>query len=280
MTNSDALTLVLGGTGKTGSRIAHILREAGMPVRTAARSRADVFFDWTDPSTYRSALSGVQRLYLVPPEQPADFAPIVAGFIDEAQQAGVEHITFLSAGGIQYAPEQVALRAVELHLMAAESLTFSILRPSFFMQNFTEGSFSHALTTGQLALPAGEGKEAFIDAYDIASVAAATLFDPTNYAGGQYNITGPEALTHRDIAEHLSAYGHLVEYQPAAATEWIQEVTSHGMPAQYAGFLAHLMTEIAEGKGAQPTGEVARILGRPATPFAVVVERETTPRGK
>lgn len=247
-----------------------------MPVRTAARSGADVFFDWDDQSTYADALAGVQRLYLVPPALRSDFAPTVTAFIDKAQQAGVQHITYLSAGGIQYAPEDVALRAVELHLMAAESLTFTILRPSFFMQNFTEGNFAYALTTGTLALPAGDGEEAFIDAHDIASVAAATLLDPLSHAGGQYELTGPEALTHRDIAQQLSASGHTVAYQSVAPADWIQLAASNGLPAEYAGLLAHLLSNIAEGKGARPTGEVQRILGRPANPFAVVVEREIT----
>ncbi|MBG6054413.1 uncharacterized protein YbjT (DUF2867 family) [Salinibacterium sp. CAN_S4] len=279
MTRSDSLTLILGGTGKTGRRIARILREANTPVRTAARSGADVSFDWDDTATHANALLGVDRMYVVPPAFQTDFASTVIGFIEQAKRAGVQHFTYLSARGIEHAPDNVALRAVELHLLNEDSPTFTILRPSFFMQNFTEGAFASALSTGTLALPAGDGAEAFIDAYDIASVAAATLRDPSSHAGSQYELTGPAALTHAEVARNLSASGHRVEYQPVSPADWIQQATSHGLPADYAGFLAALLSEIGEGNGARPTGEVERILGRPATALSEVVKREITAAG-
>ena len=131
---SDHLTLVLGATGKTGSRVAQKLSAQGIPVRTAARSGADVRFNWSDPSTFAGALYKVSGVYLVSPVMRVDFANIVARFLDEAERAGVGHVTYLSAYGMEHAPAEVALRAVELDLASRASLSHSIVRPAWFMQ--------------------------------------------------------------------------------------------------------------------------------------------------
>src|ERR1700688_148880 len=118
MTNTPSDTaLVLGGTGKTGSRLGPKLAKLGLGVRTAARHGADVRFDWDDAATHRAALRGVDRLYLVAPVMRVDFAVQVATFLDLAEAAGVRHVTSLSAYGIDHAPPEVALRAVELDLI-------------------------------------------------------------------------------------------------------------------------------------------------------------------
>ena len=133
MTEASNTTLVLGGTGKTGTRVASGLVRLGLPVRTAARHGGDVRFDWDDPATHRSAADGADRLYLIAPVMRTRFAPQVSAFLDLVEAAGVRHITFLSAYGIEFAPAEVALRAVELDLMGRSSLTHSILRPAWFM---------------------------------------------------------------------------------------------------------------------------------------------------
>jgi uncharacterized protein YbjT (DUF2867 family) len=123
MTTTTAPILVLAGTGKTGSRLAVQLAKRGFEVRTAARSGAHVRFDWDDVSTHRPALEDVERLHLVPPGMRTDFAEQVATFLDLAEAAGVRHVTYLSAYGIEHAPPQVALRAVELDLAGRAGIT-------------------------------------------------------------------------------------------------------------------------------------------------------------
>ena len=140
MTNTRT-TLLLGGTGKTARRIAPLLRASGVPVRTAARHGADVHFDWDDPTTHDAALADVGAVYLVPPSLRLDFAADVVAFLDRAERAGVRHVTFLSARGVEQLPPEVALRAVELDLAARSGLSHTILRPSWFMQNFSEYVF-------------------------------------------------------------------------------------------------------------------------------------------
>ena len=276
-TTISPTTLVLGGTGKTGQRLAGLLRDAGGDVRTAARSKADVRFDWTDPATHALALTGVGRVYLVPPALRLDFAGTVHAFLDQAESAGVQHVTYLSARGVELAPDEVAMRAVELDLLDRTGLTHSILRPAFFMQNFTEGAFADALRTGVLALPAGDGAEAFVDVHDIAAVAAVTLLTPSAHASAQYELTGPEALTHAQVAELLSAHGQAVTYQPVGTADWVAGAVAAGLPADYAGFLAALLAGIGEGHGTRPNGDVRSVLGRPPTSLASVLERELGP---
>src|ERR1700732_3189466 len=176
MTNVSSNTLVLAGTGKTGSRVAAKLAKLGLSVRTAARNGADVRFDWDDATTHPAALQGVDRLYLVPAVMRMESAGQVATFLDLAEAAGVRHVTYLSAYGIDQAPPQVALRAVELDLIGRGAITHSILRPAWFMQDFSETFLKPV--DGVIAVPTADGSEAFIDAEDIAAVAAETLARP------------------------------------------------------------------------------------------------------
>ena len=198
MTNAPSDTLVLGGTGKTGSRLATKLAKRGLSVRTAARHGADVHFDWDDATTHRPALQGVDRLYLVAPVMRMDFADQIATFLDLAEAASARHVTYLSAYGIDQAPPQVALRAVELDLIGRGGITHSILRPAWFMQDFSETFLKPV--DGVIAVPTADGSEAFIDAEDIAAVAAETLVSPDAHAGAAYALTGPEALTVSEAA--------------------------------------------------------------------------------
>ncbi|MFD8863488.1 SDR family oxidoreductase [Streptomyces sp. NPDC059590] len=103
MTESLQTTLVLGGTGRTGSLLARRLAERGRNARTAARHGADVLFDWDNPATHADALCGVDSLYLVTPVMRVAYADQVAIFLDLAEAAGVRHVTYLSTYGADHA---------------------------------------------------------------------------------------------------------------------------------------------------------------------------------
>ena len=161
----------------------------GPPVRTAARHGADVRFDWDDPATHRTAVEGVDRIYLVPPVMRTRFAPQVSAFLDLAEAAGVQHITYLSAYGIDLAPPEVALRAVELDLMERSSMTHSIVRPAWFMQNFSE-TFLKPID-GAITVPTGDGAEA--SSTPTTSRRSRQRRSPTRaHAGAEYAPTGPK----------------------------------------------------------------------------------------
>jgi uncharacterized protein YbjT (DUF2867 family) len=260
---STSTILVLGGTGKTGRRIAGLVAAAGATARTAARSGADVRFDWDDPATHGPALAGVDTVYLVPPALRLDHAADVLAFVDRAVAAGVRAITFLSARGVEHAPPEVALRTIELGLQARDDVAVTILRPSWFMQNLDEGFMQPGLAAdGVIALPAGDGAEAFVDARDIADVAAAALLDPAAHAGQAYEITGPQALTHHEVARIVGdALGREVTYVDVAPDAWIAGAAAAGLPADYAAMLAGLFAVIADGHGARPGDAVQRVTG-------------------
>jgi uncharacterized protein YbjT (DUF2867 family) len=272
MTNASNTILVLGGTGKTGTRVASRLTGLGYSVRTAARHGADARFDWDDPATHRTAVEGVDRIYLVAPVMRTRFAAQVSAFLDLAESAGVQHITYLSAYGIDLAPRDVALRAVELDLMKRASVTHSIVRPAWFMQNFSE-TFLKPID-GAITVPTGDGGEAFVDAEDIAAVAAATLADPDSHAGAQYAPTGPDRLTVREAADVIgSVIRQPVRHVDIDPRAWVDGAIASGVPAEYGERLQLLTETIASGGGSVPNDDVQTVTGLPATSFADFAKR-------
>jgi uncharacterized protein YbjT (DUF2867 family) len=266
MTATTTTTLVLGGTGKTGARVASRLTGLGLPVRTAARG-GDVRFDWDDPATHRNALEGADRVYLIAPVMRTRFAPQVSAFLDLAEAAGVRHVTYLSAYGIEFAPAEVALRAVELDLLGRSGLTHSIVRPAWFMQNFSETFLMPV--DGAIVVPTGKGGEAFVDAEDIAAVVAATLADPEGHAGAEYAPTGPDVLTVSEAADIIgSVTGRAVRHVDIDRPSWLDGVMASGVPAEYGEMLQDLTETVASGRGSRPNGDVEKVTGTPPTDFA------------
>ncbi len=264
--------LVLGGTGKTGSRIAAKLANLGLSVRTAARNGADVRFDWDDATTHRPAVQGVDRIYLVAPVMRMDFAEQVTAFLDLAEATGVRHVTYLSAHGIDEAPPQVAPRAVELDLIGRRAISHSILRPAWFMQDFSETFLKPV--DGVITVPTGDGAEAFVDADDIAAVAAETLARPDAHAGATYALTGPEALTVTEAANIIGGVtGTAMKHNDIDRDEWIQASVAAGVPADYSEMLRVLTETIASGLGARPNDNVQEVTGTAPIKFAEFARR-------
>jgi len=251
--------LVLGASGKTGSRVARILSDRGVAVR-AARRDPTVRFDWNDPATYSSALDGATGVYLVSPVMRTDFAADVSAFLDEAERAGVRHVTYLSGYGIQHAPAEVALRAVELDLESRSSFSHSLIRPAWFMQDFSETFLTPV--GDAIIVPNGAGTEAFVDVEDIAAVAAATLLDPERHAGRAYAPTGPEALTVGEAAAMISTVvGRTITYQDTDRELWVQRMVATGIPADYGDVLRSLTSTVANGFGSLPNSDVLDVTG-------------------
>jgi uncharacterized protein YbjT (DUF2867 family) len=266
MSKHDPLTLVLGSTGKTGSRVVSALINRGLPVRTAARSRADVAFDWSRRDSYGPTLDSVGRVYLVAPVMRLDFAEDVSAFLDQAETAGVQHVTFLSAYGMEHAPNEVATRRVELDLLRRQRIGHTILRPAWFMQNFSE-TFLKPID-GAILVPTGDGAEAFIDAEDIAAVAATTLADPQAHAGASHSLTGPEALTVAEAAAIISdETGQTIKHVDLDRSAWIAGAIANGIPPEYGAVLRQLTETIATGHGSPPNGIVEKITGTRANTF-------------
>src|SRR3984957_10479171 len=272
MTEKGPMTLVLGGTGKTGARVAARLAGLGLAVRTAARRGGDTRFDWDDPATHRNAVEGADRVYLIAPVMRTRFAPQVSAFLDLADAAGVRHVTYLSAYGIELAPADVALRAVELDLMGRPGLTYSIVRPAWFMQNFSE-TFLMPIDDA-IVVPTGSGGEAFVDVEDIAGVVAATLSDPDAHAGAEYAPTGPDILTVSEAADIIGTVtGRSVRHVDIDRRTWVESIIASGVPAEYGDMLQMLTETVASGRGSRPNEDIEKVTGAPSGNFADFARR-------
>ena len=184
----------------------------------------------------------------------------------------MQHITYLSAYGMDESPPEITLWAVELDLLGRDDFTNSILRPAWFMQNFSEGHL--VPVDGFITVPTGDGAEAFIDIQDIAAVAAATLADPDTHAGAQYALTGPDAMSVADAAHVITAItGQPVKHRNIDRQTWIKASIAAGIPADYSDMLALLTDTVASGHGSRPTNDVERVTGASPTSFADYVRR-------
>jgi uncharacterized protein YbjT (DUF2867 family) len=274
MTKQNAAALILGGTGRTGSLLAGELARHGVSARTAARRGADIRFDWDEPTTYAPALAGTDRLYLVTPVLRVKYAEQVAGFLDLAEATGVRHVTFLSAYNADQAPSGIDIAAVEAGLAARTTTTSTVLRPAWVMQNFADDHLP--VINGAITAPSGGGSEAFVDAGDIASVAARTLLDPVAHAGARYDLTGPQALTFAQAAGIISSVsGRPIAYHDIDPEAWIAGALAMGVPAGYAVMLRWLTGMVISGNGAKPTDDIEKVTGRAATSFRTFAERSS-----
>ncbi len=273
MTAARRTALVLGGTGRTGALVARELAKRGLNVRTASRRGADVVFDWDNPGTYAQALNGVDRVYLVTPVMRIKFANQVADFLDLAAAAGVRHVTYLSTYGSDRSPPEVDIRAVELDLAHRGAFTHSILRPAWVMQNFSDEHLP--LINDTITVPTGGGKEAFVDAADIAAVAVETLINPDAHAGAEYAPTGPQSLTVDEAADIIaSVIGRPVVHSDIDPDVWINSAVEAGfVPADYTIMLRWLTGTIISGNGSRPNGDIEKVTGRPATSFEEFARR-------
>jgi uncharacterized protein YbjT (DUF2867 family) len=275
MSNDTPTVLILGGTGRTGSLLARKLARRGIAARTASRRGADVRFDWDDQATHAEALAGMDRLYLVTSVLRVRYAEQVSGFLDLAEAAGVRHVTFLSTYNADQAPDGIDIAAVEAGLAARQSVTHTVLRPAWVMQNFSDDHLP--VIDGVITAPSGGGAEAFVDADDIAAVAAETLLAPGAHAGARYALTGPQALTFGEAADIIAAVaGRPVFYNDIDQEAWIGGAVAAGVPADYAVMLRWLTGAIIAGHGSVPADDIEKVTGRKPTTFREFAERNAS----
>lgn len=257
--------LVTGATGKTGRRLVPLLRTKGLTTRAASRSphQGQIAFDWHNADTHQPALAGADSLYLVPPDFIEDLAPIVAPFLAAAVHRGVRHVVLISSMGAAFSAEPPASGRLRLEAAVRESgLAWTILRPSGFMQNFSEGFLLPAVRHGAIPNPAGDGKVAMVDAGDIAAVAAAVLANGGAHAGQTYDVTGPALLDFTEAAAIIArAAGRPVASRPMSPPEFRTMLESAGVPPDYAAMLLRDQEAIRDGEAAVVTDSVARIGG-------------------
>jgi uncharacterized protein YbjT (DUF2867 family) len=256
----DRPILVIGGTGKTGRRVAERLRDRGVPVRIGSRSSTTPF-DWEDPSTWPAALDGVRAAYVsYYPDLAAPGAPeVVRALADAALDRGVRRLVLLSGRG-----EVEAQRAEQAVFDSGADVT--VVRCAWFMQNFSEDFLREAVLSGEIVLPGGDAREPWVDADDIADVAVAALTEE-GHVGELYELTSPHLHTMSDIAAELSrATGRDVGYVPVSVADYAAAAAEQGVPEELVGFLTYLFSEVF-GHNAHTADGVRRALGRPARDF-------------
>lgn len=265
--NQDGITLVLGGTGKTGRRVAERLEQRGIQTRIASRS-ANPSFDWNEPTTWDAALEGVTAAYITyaPDLAIPGATDSIRAFVEKATIQGVERIVLLSGRGEEEA------QACERIIQAAD-VEWTIVRASWFMQNFSEGEFLGMVMDGAITLPAGDTPEPFVDVNDIADVAVAALTEE-GHAFEIYEVTGPRMLTFSELAKEISqAAGRDVQFIQIPKEAFAQGIAESGAPENIAWLLNYLFETVLDGRNAYICNGVKRALGREPTDFAEYAKR-------
>jgi uncharacterized protein YbjT (DUF2867 family) len=261
-TQPALLTLVLGGTGKTGRRVVERLTARSVPLRVGSRSGTPPF-DWDAPASWAPALRNVKSVYLTyyPDLAVPGAAATIRAFVDSAVQSGVQQLVLLSGRG-----EEEAQRCEQI--VQDSGVQWTILRASWFAQNFSENFLRDLVLSGEVALPTGAVAEPFVDAEDIADVAVAALTED-GHAGQLYELTGPRLLTFAEaVGEIARATGQTIRYVPISHAEFAEALADQQLPADITALLIYLFTTVLDGRNAHLTDGVRRALGREARDFA------------
>lgn len=264
--------LITGATGNVGAELVRLLSAQGLPVRAALSPRSlaryrpapgvePVAFDFTRPATFAPALAGVRRMFLLRPPELSDTRRFITPALDAARAAGVEQAVFLSLLGASQS-RLVPHRQVEDELRAS-GMTWTFLQPSFFMQNLSTTHRADIRELHEILVPAGRGATSFIDARDIAAVAARVLSED-GHAFRAYPLTGAEALGYDEVAGMLSEeLGQPIAYRRPSALRFVRQMRRRGLAWRYIAVMLAIYTTARLGLAGLVTPDAERLLGRP-----------------
>jgi uncharacterized protein YbjT (DUF2867 family) len=261
-TQEQKATLILGGTGKTGRRVVERLEARGQPVRVGSRS-VEPPFDWEDRVTWTPALRDVESVYIsyYPDLAVQGAFAAVRSFADLAVEAGVRRLVLLSGRG-----EEEAQRAEQV--VQEAGVEWTVVRCAWFSQNFSESYLLDPIISGEIALPAEDVPEPFVDAEDIADVAVAALTED-GHAGELYELTGPQLLTFAEaVGKIAKAAGREIRFVPVSVEEYASVLSEQDVPDEFVSFLTYLFGEVLDGRNAHLTDGVRRALGREPRDFS------------
>ncbi|MDF2958900.1 MAG: hypothetical protein K0S39_635 [Paenibacillus sp.] len=254
--------LILGGTGKTGRRVAERLTARGLPIRVGSRS-GEPPFDWGNQATWAPSLRNAEAVYITyyPDLALPGAAAAIGSFAQLAVNNGVRRLVLLSGRG----EEEAQLSEQSLRNSGAD---WTILRASWFCQNFSENFLLGSVLSGTVALPAADVAEPFVDAGDIADVAVAALTE-NGHVGQLYELTGPRALTFAEATGEIAkASGRDVRYVQVSAEQFAAMLAQQDVPAEFLALLTDLFTKVLDGRNSRLTDGIQRALGREPRDFA------------
>jgi uncharacterized protein YbjT (DUF2867 family) len=255
-------TLVLCGTGKTGRRVAERLAARDLPVRIGSRA-GEPPFDWERRDTWPPALDGVEAVYVAyfPDLAFPGAAVAVGSFAKLAAGCGVRRLVLLSRRGEEGARETE-------HAVRESGAAWTVVRSAWLNQNFSESHLCAPVLAGEVAVPARQVGEPFVDAGDVADVAVAALTED-GHGGRVYEVTGPRLLTFAEAVEELAeATGRDIRYARASIDEYRALLAAQRVPVVFITLLAYLFSELLDGRNAYLASGVQRALGREPLDFA------------
>lgn len=261
--------LILSGKGKTGRRVVERLEAQQIPVRLASRS-SEQRFDWYDESTWSGATAGIDTAYLAPPVGPTGLAQ-AGRFVKQAAAEGLRRVVLLSGRGVGSPGRDFAVYESGLELEGAvkdSGADWTILRPAWFMQNFSEDFLLDYVLAGEIRVSTGTGAEAWIDVEDVGDVAATVLVDE-KHTGQTYSLSGPRTLTMTDVAGELSAAtGKPIQYVDLAPEQYVAELARFGVSQEDAESLRDLFAVIRNHRSEYVSDGVQQVLGRAPRDFS------------
>ncbi|WP_281638403.1 NAD(P)H-binding protein [Flavobacterium marginilacus] len=253
--------LVLGSTGKTGKRVAERLQNLQLPIRLGSRN-GQPSFNWDEPSNWHEVLTGIQSVYIT--FQPDLAVPQsiekIKQFTEIAKQHNVKQLVLLSGRGEKEAEacEQIVIQS---------GLNWTIIRASWFMQNFSENFLLDSILSNKVVLPTIKALEPFVDADDIADVAVAALTD-SKHSNKIYELTGTDLLSFQSTTNQIAtALNKPIAYQEIEMYDYVAALQSYQLPEDFIWLVQYLFTEVLDGRNESLSNDIETVLGRKPTSF-------------
>ena len=253
--------LVLGGTGKTGRRVVERLTAMKLPVAIGSRNTQPAF-DWENSAMWVEVLQDINKVYITfqPDLAIPSAVETITEFVKTAKESGVQHLVLLSGRGEKEAQlcENIVINS---------GLDWTIIRASWFMQNFSEGFFLDSILANEMVLPKTNSKEPFINVDDIADVVVNTLVNDI-HSKKIYELTGPELLTFENAVSKIAGVKKQnILYQEVSIDEYVDLLRSYQLPEDSIWLIKYLFTEVLDGRNESVTNDIEKVLGRKAKDF-------------
>lgn len=265
---------VTGATGTVGSAVVEHLLQLGQPVIAGIRDPQDAgdvpdaatirAFSFDDtPAVIGESLEGADRLFLMRPPAIADVQDKLFPVIDAALRCGIRQIAFLSLQGVQ-ANRKTPHHAVERYMRDTGS-PFTFLRPNFFMQNLSTTYAGPIRQRGEIFVPAGRSRTAFIDARDVGRAAAVTLTQP-GHIGKAYTLSGEQSLSYQNVADIMTeVLGRRIRYTRPSEDAYLAQLAADGAAADYIAVQKMIHKVVRLNVSAFPNHSIRKLTGQPAT---------------
>ncbi len=260
--------LITGATGKTGRRVVERLRAQNISHRAASRSSTPRF-EWNEPETWGPALRGIRAAYVVfyPDLAVPGASEAIAAFAESAKRENVEHLVLLSGRGEPEAQkcEQIVMDS---------GLAWTVVRCSWFMQNFSESFLLDNVQQRHIVLPVEDVLEPFVDVEDIADVVTAALTNSEQHRNKLYELTGPRLMTFAECAQEIGAsLGERIEYQAVPIDAYNAGMIEAGLPPEVVSMVDYLFREVLDGRNSSLSHGVIEALDRKPRDFQEYVQR-------